>query len=263
MESGTMAQPEPVPQSDPDSGSAARDANPQPVAFVAGATGYTGAAVVAELCRRGIRTTAHVRPDSPKLLLWQDRFTGLGAQVSTAAWELEALRAEILAVSPTLVFSLLGTTKKRARSSPESTYDAVDYGLTLLLAQACTHLPTAPRVLYLSSLGSGPKATGAYLRCRWRTEEMLRETGLPLCIARPSFITGPDRRERRLGEAVGAGLIDGALGALRLVGAVRTADRLGSITATELAAGLVSTAIEATAAEVVLGSDQLRNRCRR
>ena len=34
------------------------------IAFVAGATGYTGREVVRLLAERGVRTLAHVRPDS-------------------------------------------------------------------------------------------------------------------------------------------------------------------------------------------------------
>ncbi|MBA3548122.1 MAG: hypothetical protein H0T76_16695 [Nannocystis sp.] len=38
-----------------------------PIAWVAGATGYTGRALVAALRAQNITTHAHVRPDSPAL----------------------------------------------------------------------------------------------------------------------------------------------------------------------------------------------------
>ena len=53
-------------------------ATPNAVAFVAGATGFTGREVVAELVRRGVRTLAHVRPDSSRLDEWRERFEAMG-----------------------------------------------------------------------------------------------------------------------------------------------------------------------------------------
>lgn len=48
-------------------------------AFVAGATGYTGRAVVAELRALGLETTAHIRPNSPQRERWTREFADLGA----------------------------------------------------------------------------------------------------------------------------------------------------------------------------------------
>ena len=39
-------------------------------AIVLGATGLTGRFVVSHLVRAGVRTIAHVRPDSPRLREW-------------------------------------------------------------------------------------------------------------------------------------------------------------------------------------------------
>src|SRR5262245_55763625 len=50
------------------------------VAFVAGATGYTGNEVVSALRGRGIRTIAHVRPDSSSLERWRKSFEDIGAE---------------------------------------------------------------------------------------------------------------------------------------------------------------------------------------
>ena len=51
------------------------------IAFVAGATGYTGREVVRVLLERGVRTVAHVRPDSPHVDEWRSRFEAQGAAV--------------------------------------------------------------------------------------------------------------------------------------------------------------------------------------
>ncbi|HEY0838778.1 MAG TPA: 3-beta hydroxysteroid dehydrogenase, partial [Vulgatibacter sp.] len=50
------------------------------VAFVAGATGYTGRGVVRQLGQRGVRTIAHVRPGS-RASRWVQAFRGWGAVV--------------------------------------------------------------------------------------------------------------------------------------------------------------------------------------
>ena len=64
-------------------------------AFVAGATGYTGRAVVRELTDRGLECIAHVRPDSPRLEEWRRVFTAMGATFDCTPWgdaEFEAVR---------------------------------------------------------------------------------------------------------------------------------------------------------------------------
>jgi nucleoside-diphosphate-sugar epimerase len=84
-------------------------------AFVAGATGYTGRAVVAELIRRDVAVTAHVRPDSARLAEWRTRFESLGADVDTSAWRDADMTAALRAHRPTVVYALLGTTRRRMR----------------------------------------------------------------------------------------------------------------------------------------------------
>jgi NAD(P)-dependent dehydrogenase (short-subunit alcohol dehydrogenase family) len=56
-------------------------------AFVAGATGFVGRALVHTLCRGGWQVTAHVRPDSRQLETFRAEFLGRGAKVSAVAWE--------------------------------------------------------------------------------------------------------------------------------------------------------------------------------
>ena len=232
-------------------------------AFVVGATGYTGRSVVEALCRRGERVIAHVRPDSPRLAMWRERFATLGAEVDTTPFERDAMRATLSGVSPDLVFALLGTTRARARRSgdPGETHEAIDYGLTSLLldatARAAASIEPPPRFVYLSSIGAGPKS-GAYLRARWKIESELAESGLPSVIARPSFITGSDRDESRPGERFAARLINGAAAVVGALGARRARGRWRSITGPELAEGLVAAALDPEADGAVLSSHELR-----
>ncbi|HXI21184.1 MAG TPA: NAD(P)H-binding protein, partial [Gemmatimonadales bacterium] len=182
-------------------------------AFVAGATGYTGQAVVRRLRGSGVETIAHVRPDSPRLEPWRERFAGLGARVDQTAWDPEAMRATLAALRPDLVFALLGTTRSRGRRHPGESYESVDEGLTLLLLRATVEAGIRPRFIYLSSVGVRPGTRNRYLAARVRVETEVRASGLPWLIARPSFITGRDRDERRPAERIAAGVADLALAA--------------------------------------------------
>lgn len=229
--------------------------------FVAGATGYTGQAVVSELRTRGLQTTAHVRPDSSALPRWTERFEGLGASVDTTAWELEAMTETIAALQPTVVFALLGTTRRRAASEGMDTkagYERIDYGLSKLLLDACRGAAPQARFVYLSSLGVKEGTRNAYLAARARLERDLRESGQPYTVARPSFIAGPDRDEDRRAERAGAAVADAVLGAAGWLGAKRTRDRFQSMDAATLAAGLVRAALDPEARDAVLEADGLR-----
>jgi len=230
-------------------------------AFVAGATGYTGQAVVRVLREQGVETTAHVRPDSSALAQWRAQFEGQGARVDTTAWALDAMTATMQALQPTAVFALLGTTRRRAAGEgmdATAAYEAVDYGLTKLLLDACAASAPAARFVYLSSLGVNDSASNAYLAARAKVERALQQGEQPFVIARPSFITGPDRAEQRPGERAGAAVADALLGAAGWLGAVRLRDRYRSMDAATLAAGLVRAAFDANAENQVLEADALR-----
>ena len=86
---------------------------PHRPAFVAGATGYTGQAVVARLRALDRPALAHVRPDSSRLEVWRERFTAQGAEVDATPWQLEAMTERFREASPAVVFALLGTTRRR------------------------------------------------------------------------------------------------------------------------------------------------------
>lgn len=234
------------------------------VSFVAGATGYTGRAVVATLCAAGEgRVFAHVRPDSRELERWRVQFGELGAEVDTSAWSLEAMTARLTEVSPRLVFALLGTTARRARlegaASAAAQYEAVDYGLTKLLLDATVASGAEARFVYLSAAGVSASARGAYMAARWRAEEAVRASGLPYLIARPSFITGDDREESRPAERVGATVADGLLRVGGWLGARRFSARYRSMSGAQLAQALVRLArADLQAREVVHGEDLRR-----
>ena len=235
------------------------------LAFVAGATGFTGREVVRLLVEQSIGTVAHVRPDSPRLEEWTKRFSAMGALVDATPWEEQAMTEALSRLKPACVFALLGTTRARAgiaaragRDPATQSYEAVDYGLTALLIRAAKASGTAPRFVYLSATGTQAASRSAYYSARWKAEEFLRSSGLPFTIARPSFIAGPGRDEPRPLERAGAAIADGALSAVAFLGAWKIKERYASMTNTALAEALVRVALDPGAESRVFESDELR-----
>lgn len=232
------------------------------LAFVAGASGYTGQAVVSALCVCGHQVVAHVRPLSPRLAHFQTLFGAKGATVDTTPWEPAAMTETMRRLAPDWIFALLGTTRARSKADKkqgvESSYESVDYGLSKLLMDAACTAEITPRFVYLSSMGAGGDPKGAYMAARAKSEKALIESGLPYTIARPSFITGSDRDESRTGERIGAASVDGLLAVAWLLGGRTLREQYRSTTGPRLAASLVHFATSPEGLNQVLLSDRLQ-----
>lgn len=233
-----------------------------PRAFVAGATGYTGSAIVAHLRARGVETIAHVRPDSTRLAEWRARFTALGGRVDTTAWRDEELRATLRELRPTHVFATLGTTLARSRRGSDSavpdSYEAVDLALTSMLLDAAVACGSVERFVYVSAAGANEGTRHPYLRVRVEIERRIRASGLSFTIARPAFVSGADRAERRPLERLGAVTSDVGFALAARLGARAFAARYGSISGDVLARGLVRAAFDPACAGRSLHSGELR-----
>jgi uncharacterized protein YbjT (DUF2867 family) len=146
---------------------------------------------------------------------------------------------------PTLVFSLIGTTRARAKQEQihGDIYQAIDYGLTRMLLDACLALEPQPRFVYLSSVGASAKSYSPYLRARGQIEDELRASPLSWISAQPAVITGHDRDEDRPSERWSAAIGDRFLKVAALAGARRLRDRYESTSATRLAEALVNLAL--------------------
>ncbi len=207
---------------------------------------------------------AHVRPDSPRLSHWQQHFTALGAAVDPSPWQPGAIEQALRRHRPHIVFALLGTTRERARrdarAGTDSSYQAIDYGLSSMLLHAAAALAPQPRFVYLSSagVGEGEPRGGSYLHARWRVERELRASDMPYTIVRPSIITGPGRDEQRLLEQMGATLLNATLTVAGKLGARKLADRYRSTDNLELARAMVRLAFDPCAAGGIFHSESLR-----
>lgn len=233
------------------------------IAFIAGATGYTGRHVTERLARQGVRTVAHVRPDSPALGSWTARFSAAGAEVDATAWSADDMARTMARLRPDFIFALLGTTRARTARDERATgtaagYEAVDYGLTAMLLRAARAAGIRPRFVYLSSMGARAKSGNQYLAVRGRFEDELKSSGLPYLIVQPSFISGSDRDERRVLERVLSVATDVALHALAFLDAGRLRDRWGTLTGAELAAGMVRLALGAPEGRAIADAADIR-----
>lgn len=215
--------------------------------FVAGATGYTGQAVVAAGIAAGHTVIAHIRPGSPSGDRRAAQFAALGAVVDRTPWEADALTETVTAAAPDVVYGLLGTTRAKANAAAargeDATYEAIDRDLTLILLQAASACAPPPRFVYLSSVGADRPSGNRYLKARYDVEQaLMAQSNLPWTIARPGFLTGPDREERRAVERIGAVVGDAAMGALAALGAPGLRDKYSSLSAADAAYGLLAIA---------------------
>jgi uncharacterized protein YbjT (DUF2867 family) len=238
-----------------------------PVAFVAGATGYTGREVVRTLIARGVVTIAHVRADSADLARHKTDLAAEGATVDVTPWDETQMTQTLHRLQPSHVFALLGTTRERARAAARNgkateSYETVDYGLTAMLLRASVACGSRPRFVYLSALGAGRPSKNPYYTARFRLEGELRQSGLPFVIARPALVTGADRPENRAGERAAARVSDALLAIAGHMGAAGLRDTLASLDARTLAAGLVALALDPETTTAVADPAVLRARAR-
>lgn len=224
-------------------------------AFVLGATGFVGREVVRQLCVRGGKPVAHVRPDSSKLGEWRTTFGALGAAVDASPWNAAVMATALREFRASSLYILIGTTRSKAKSDQVSgdIYQQIDRGLTEIAVDAAKQIGGI-KLIYLSSVGADAKASSAYLKARGQAEDAVRGSGLPWMIARPSFIVG-ERDEKRLGETIGAGIGDGLLAVAGLFGGKQLRAKYRSTSADVLASALIRIGESAEHSKIVEGDD--------
>jgi uncharacterized protein YbjT (DUF2867 family) len=164
-------------------------------AWVAGATGLVGRALVGELCRRissGNVTALVRRPEGRKEPRFEERVVAF-----------DRLELELAGMKATHVFSCLGTTMAKAGS--KEAFRRVDYDYPLALGRAA-RAAGARKFLLVSALGADPKSSIFYNRVKGEIERALAELKFPeLHVFRPSLLLGV-REERRPAERLAMAL---------------------------------------------------------
>lgn len=178
--------------------------------FLAGATGFTGQAVLKQ--SSDLEFVIPVRKGSPRLADWQDdprlRVVDYADEDALAA-AMEGCRG---------VLCVVGTT--RAQFSPGVSYETVDYAVPVKLLAAARKVGASHFVL-MSSMGAG-RPFGAYLKWKARAEKAVMESGIPYTIVRPAYLLGEGRPYPRSIIVLGdlAGWLPGLDGAMRDVRAI-------------------------------------------
>jgi uncharacterized protein YbjT (DUF2867 family) len=148
--------------------------------FIAGSSGATGRRVVALAAKQGLPFIAHLRPKPGRV-----------AGPSQAVFELSDRPALVAALRGcTTVLQLIGTMRNRFAAG--DTYETSDVGTTRALVDAGREAGV-DHVVLLSSVGAG-YPLGAYLRAKAAAETLVRGSGIPWTIFRPSALVGDERQ---------------------------------------------------------------------
>ena len=152
--------------------------------FVTGAAGYVGSAIVKALLERGhevvglVRRSFSEKDSDPRLTLVRGDLLEPGSYREALA-EADA------------VIHLVGII--REKPSAGATFERIHAEGTRRLLAACREAGFADRgkrFIHMSALGARPGASTDYFRTKWEAEELVRASGMPYFIFRPSVIFG-------------------------------------------------------------------------
>jgi uncharacterized protein YbjT (DUF2867 family) len=166
----------------PDVVSTLQSSHPQRRIFIAGANGATGRTIfgLAQDPQTRALLLPHLRTATAKRL---------GDNAPAGAVSLDLANTEALhqvLTDSTTVVQLIGTMRKRF--STGDTYETSDVATTHQLVEGCRNTAVDHFIL-LSSVGAD-KPRGAYLKAKAKAERIVRDSGIPFTIFRPSAFLG-------------------------------------------------------------------------
>lgn len=104
-----------------------------------------------------------------------------------------------------VVFCSVGTTQKKVKGDKEA-YRKVDYDIPVKAARF-SKMTGCETFLLVSSAGANSKSNNFYLKLKGEVEDVVESVGMnSVHIMRPSVLLG-DRKEFRLGEKIGKGVM--------------------------------------------------------
>ena len=160
--------------------------------LVTGGTGFVGSHLIRRLRKNEMAVRAVAR--DPDRAAW---LRDLGVDVVRGDISDKA-SLEKAAEGAERVVHLVGIIQETARS----TFQAVHVEGTQNMLEAARKAGVR-HFLHQSALGTRPGARSAYHRTKWEAEELVRASGIPFTILRPSLIYGPgDQFTVRLAEMI-------------------------------------------------------------
>jgi NADH dehydrogenase len=147
--------------------------------FIAGATGFVGGHLTAELLRRGHQLVllSHRAPAAEKPGVSYVR----GDVTDPASYQPAISGCDA-------VINLVGIIREFPAKG--ITFERLHVEATACMV-AAVQQSGVQRYLQMSALGTRPEAVSGYHRTKWRAEELVRASGLAWTIFRPSLIFGP------------------------------------------------------------------------
>lgn len=104
-----------------------------------------------------------------------------------------------------VVFCSVGTTQKKVKGDKEA-YRKVDHDIPVNAVRFCK-MTGCEKFILVSSVGANSKSKNFYLKLKGEVEDAVKEAGLrSVHIMQPSILLG-DRKEFRLREKIGKGLM--------------------------------------------------------